>query len=208
MACAAAALVSVVWMSVAGITAKVHRMSCMSLMRASRDGVNRYLAENFKPPLPPTKDEWDTMLGDPGGKYSNQWLVGVLQGTTGTFREDDGQEFDAHKANPKSVAYATFPSVSYSRRGGVGDDGKLYDPWGREIMFALNSRVQDTFTNNGFRDQMLHTWGMAEYAETKPGLQPFAAWSYGADGVKGRAETKPGPGALPALKGSDDMVLW
>jgi len=193
--------------TVAGtVAARARKMACLALMRTASEGVNRFAAEHFKPPLPPTKDDWDTVLGDPGGKYPNQWLVGVLQGSPGSFQEGDGRRFDARTANPKGNVYATFPHAVSWWRGGIGTDGNLYDPWGRTLVFALNSRRQDTDSNHGFRDRDLQTWGMADYAETRPGLRMFAAWSYGADGAMG---TGPAPsGGPPARKGSDDVTLW
>jgi hypothetical protein len=102
-----------------------------------------------------------------------------------------------------------FP-LAPDKKSGVGSDGILYDPWGREIMVAVNSFNAPGQTLRDFKsgenDRRLHTWGLAEYKETKPREQSFVFWSYGKDGKKGK--NAPGPGDVVPLKGSDDVISW
>ena len=60
--------------------------------------------------------------------------------------------------------------------------------------------------NNGQNDKRLHTWGLAEYKETKPKEQSYVFWSYGKDKKKGR--NGPNYGSVVALAGSDDVISW
>ena len=81
-------------------------------------------------------------------------------------------------------------------RGGVGrEDGKFYDVWGHEIMFAINTPPFQRDFNQGRKDKTLHTWGLAEWGDKKPRFQHYVLWSYGKDGVK--AEN---------YEGSDDVA--
>jgi hypothetical protein len=60
--------------------------------------------------------------------------------------------------------------------------------------------------NNGQNDLRLHTWGLAEYKETKPTEQIYVFWSYGKDKKKGK--NGPNYGAVVAYAGSDDVISW
>jgi hypothetical protein len=96
------------------------------------------------------------------------------------------------------------------KKGGVGDDGKLYDPWGGEIMIAINvensidSELEDF--DNGKNDRRMHTWGLAEYTETKPREQAYVLWSYGKDKKKGK--NAPSVNSVVSLQNSDDVISW
>jgi hypothetical protein len=60
--------------------------------------------------------------------------------------------------------------------------------------------------NTGQNDRRLHTWGLAEYKETKPKEQSFVFWSYGKDGKKGKNAKSLAD--VVALSGSDDVISW
>lgn len=178
---------------------KGQQTSCLNLMRNVEIGLEAYLVEHNRPPLPEVKDDYDTILGDPGGLYSTAPIIAVLAGGEDlTWDEDTGDAFDMDRLNPKRVQYLELNIVTSPREPGVRQDGKLYDPWGRELMIAINSRVQRTEFNDGYQDETLHTWGLAEWAEIKPGTQDYVMWSYGADGIKGKGDTQ-------QFKGSDDV---
>ncbi len=52
----------------------------------------------------------------------------------------------------------------------------------------------------------MHTWGLAEYTETKPKEQAYVLWSYGKDKKKGK--NAPSVNSVVSLQNSDDVVSW
>ncbi|MCP5537987.1 MAG: type II secretion system protein [Akkermansiaceae bacterium] len=186
--------------SIAGkMMLKAEKVTCTALMKDVSLALAAYESEYNKLPLPKHKDEWDTILGDPGGLYSTAPLVSVLTGAEDSeWSENDGNSFDLAQLNPTGEVYLN-PNIAHGKKdGGIKEDGKFYDPWGRELMFALNSRRRNHDFNGGFRDETLHTWGLAEWAEIKPGYEDFVIWSYGDDGVKGKGDSA-------TFAGSDDV---
>ncbi len=177
---------------------KGKQATCVNLMRNVEIGMEAYFMEQNRPPLPPHKDDYDSILGDPGGLYSTAPLISVLLGDDDlTWEENTGDTFDMSKLNPKRIQYLELTLASPGEAG-LRNDGRLYDAWDREMMIAINSRLQYNEFSNGFRDERLHTWGLAEWAEIKPGTQNYVMWSYGADGVKGK-------GSDHRFAGSDDV---
>jgi len=187
------------------------KVQAIAQFRDLQIGMTSFEVDYQKPLIPRSKRDtgWDTIYGDPGGIYTNQFLVAALAGEDKDYPYG-GDNFSSKEVNPRAESYITFP-YSPDNKLGVGSDGKLYDPWGREIMVAINgfksTNGQDTLVdfNNGQNDNRLHTWGLAEYAETKPREQSFVFWSYGKDGEKGRGESDNG---TPPLAGSDDVISW
>ncbi|MBT8043470.1 MAG: type II secretion system GspH family protein [Verrucomicrobiae bacterium] len=178
---------------------KAQKVTCTAAMKDVSLALSSYEVDYNKLPLPQHKDEWDTILGDPDGLYSTAPLVSVLTGADDSeWSENDGNSFDLSTLNPNNEVYLSPNIARGKREAGIKEDGKLYDPWGRELMFALNSRRQNHDENEGYRDKILHTWGLAEWAETKPGYENFVIWSYGKDGIKGRGEEA-------TFAGSDDV---
>ncbi|MFK7909082.1 MAG: type II secretion system protein [Akkermansiaceae bacterium] len=178
---------------------KGQQVACVNLMRNVEIGMEAYLVEQNRPPLPDVKKNWDTIIGDPGGLYSTAPIVAVLAGSDDlTWEETDGNTFDMTKLNPRGVKYLELSIVTSKGDAGLRDDGKLYDPWGNELMIAINSLVQYEEFADGYQDERLHTWTLAEWDEIKPGDQDFVMWSYGADGVKGK-------GGNESFRGSDDV---
>ncbi len=188
------------------------KVQALAQFRDFQVGMTLFETDYRKPPIPRTKREsgWDTIYGDPGGNYTNQFLVAALAGENKDYPYQ-GENFSTADVNPRGESYMTFPMATNNKKG-VGLDGKLYDPWGREIMVAING-----FKSNNERDQLvdfgggrndlrLHTWGLAEYSETKPKEQSYVFWSYGKDGVKGNGKSN-GQGQV-SLAGSDDVVSW
>lgn len=176
-------------------------------------GMSLFETDYIKPPIPRSKRDtgWDTIYGDPGGSYSTQFLVSALAGEDKEFPYKNNEVFASKDANPRGEAYMTF-KYAPDQKGGVGKDGKLYDPWGAEVMVAINGFLARDSTdelvpfNNGNNDARLHTWGLAEYSETKPKEQAYVFWSYGKDQKKGKKG--PSPGAIVAYSGSDDVISW
>lgn len=118
---------------------KGRTVQALAQFRDFEVGMKMFELDYTKPPIPQTKRDtgWDTIYGDPGGSYSNQFLVSALAGEDKDFPYKD-ENFSAKDVNPRSEAYMTFP-LSMNQKSGVGADGKLYDPWGGEVMVAIHS---------------------------------------------------------------------
>jgi prepilin-type N-terminal cleavage/methylation domain-containing protein len=188
------------------------KVKAMGQFRDFQVGMTLFETDYNKPPIPQSKRDtgWDTIYGDPGGTYGNEFLVSALGGEDKDFPYK-GESFSSKDVNPRNESYITFPFAP-DKKGGVGDDGKLYDPWGGEIMVAINgfkatqaNSVLVPF-NGGQNDRRLHTWRLAEYSETKPNEQSYVFWSYGKDGKKGKAAAD--NQMVVPLKGSDDVISW
>ena len=191
-------------------TEKARKVQALGQFRDFEIGMTMFVADYQKPPTPQSKRDtgWDTIYGDPNGNYTNQYLVSVLNGDDKDYPYK-GETFSAKSANPRGETYITFP-FSANNKNGVGKDGRLYDPWGREIMVAVNAFTRSGMTakdfNGGQDDNRLQTWGLAEYKETKPGDQAYVFWSYGKDGKKGKGAAK--PNMIVAYSNSDDVISW
>ena len=188
------------------------KVQALAQFRDFQVGMTLFETDYLRPPIPQSKRDtgWDTIYGDPGGNYTNQFLVAALAGDDKDYPYK-GDNFSTKEVNPKSESYMTFP-YNPKNKGGVGTDGKLYDPWGREIMVAINGMRSNNDGdelvdfNDGRNDRRLHTWGLAEYTETKPKEQSFVFWSYGKDGKKGKGA--PNIQSVVPLTGSDDVISW
>lgn len=188
------------------------KVQAMAQFRDFQVGMSLFEGDYQKAPIPSSKRDtgWDTIYGDPGGNYSTQFLISALAGEDKDFPYR-GENFSSKEVNPRNEAYMTFPFRS-DKKGGVGEDGRLYDPWGREVMVAINgfksNNDQHTLVdfNNGQNDRRLHTWGLAEYTDTKPKDQSYVFWSYGKDGKKGGGSAHYWD-KVPLL-GSDDVISW
>lgn len=191
---------------------KAKRTQALAQFRDFKVGLTLFQSDYRQPPIPTTKREtgWDTIYGDPGGLYSNDFLLSALAGDNKEYPYMD-ESFSTSDVNPRGETYMTFP-IAADKRNGRGTDGKLYDPWGREVMVAINgflsNNPDDSLVdfNSGRNDRRLHTWGLAEYSETRPKEESFVFWSYGKDGMKGDGATD--NSAKVPLRGSDDVISW
>ncbi len=187
-------------------------VQALAQFRDFQIGMTMFEGDYRKPPIPSSKRDtgWDTIYGDPGGNYTNQFLISALAGDDKDYPYG-GENFSSKEVNPRNESYINFPFAP-NNKSGVGKDGKLYDPWGREIMVAINgfksNNDGDTLVdfNNGQNDRRLHTWGLAEYTDKKPREESFVFWSYGKDGKKGKGAAN-NQSVVP-LAGSDDVVSW
>ena len=213
VAIAIIAVLAVLSIQMIGIfTEKGRKIQAIAQLRDFKVGLTLFQNDYQRPPIPRSKREtgWDTIYGDPGGLYSNEFLVSALAGDNKDYPYM-GESFSTSDVNPRGESYMTFP-IAANNRNGLGSDGKLYDPWGREVMVAINGfcsnnpndRLLDF--NGGRNDRRLHTWGLAEYAETRPKEEAFIFWSYGKDGMKGKG-AEDNSSKVP-LKGSDDVISW
>lgn len=186
-----AVLASLIFSVSIHVMRKAETVTCMNLIRNWSVALESYYADYNRFPLPQNKIDYDTVLGDPDGNYSTAPLVAVLTGAEDlTWVEDTGAEFDMEYLNPSRDVYIEPTLSTAKKEGGIYEDGKLYDPWGRELMFALNSRRKGDDFNEGKNDDILHTWGLAEWAEIKPRYEDFVIWSYGEDGEHGKGDDK------------------
>ena len=207
-----AVLAVIATVATGGFIEKGKKVRTMAQFRDFQVGMTLFEGDYERPPVFKEKRDsgWDTIYGDPGGDLSNQFLVSVLAGEDKDYPYQ-GRNFSTREANPRAEYYMTFP-LAPDNKGGVGKDGKLYDPWGREIMVAINGfnapghAVDDYGSPLGQNDRYLNTFGFGEYTETKPKFESYVFWSYGKDGKKG----KNGPNywdKVP-LAGSDDVISW
>ena len=207
-----AVLAAVTFTGVRGFVEKGRKVQALAQFRDMEVGMRMFEGDYRRPPIPSSKRDtgWDTIYGDPGGNYSTQFLISALSGEDKDYPYG-GENFSSKEANPRNESYLRLPPAA-NNRNGVGTDGKLYDPWGREIMVAVNGMRSNNEGdelvdfNNGRNDRRLHSWGLAEYTDTKPKDESFVFWSYGKDGKKG--DGAPGYGSVVPHKGSDDVISW
>lgn len=184
-----AALSALAFMFSTRAIGKAERAQVIQQMRDVGLGIEAYIVDYRRPPIPESKRAtgWDTIYGDPGGNYGTESLMAALLGEDNDFPTSTDEVFNSRDMNPRQNNYFT-PVITDDKRSGVGrDDGKLYDSWGRELMFAINTPPFENTFNNGQNDKVLMTWGLAEWTDKKPRHQPYVIWSYGKDGVKSEA---------------------
>jgi type II secretory pathway pseudopilin PulG len=191
---------------------KGRKVRAMAQFRDFQVGMTLFEGDYQKPPIPKSKRDtgWDTIYGDFGGNYSNQFLVSALAGEDKDFPYKE-ESFSTNDVNPRNESYMTFPFAP-DNKNGVGKDGRLYDPWGGEVMVAINGFKSNNSGDvlvafaEGKNDRRLHTWGLAEYKETKPKEQSYVFWSYGKDKKKGK--NAPNNQNVVPLTGTDDVISW
>lgn len=186
------------------------KVQAMALFRDFNVGLALFETDYQKPPIPESKqwDGYDTIYGNPNPLYHNGFLVAVLVGESKEFAYT-GETFRVDDVNRLKQSYVQFP-FKKDKKSGVGEDGILYDPWGNEIIVAVNGMKGKNWDLIDFRegksDSRLYTWGLGEYKETKPKDQSYVFWSYGKDKKKGK--NGPNYGAVVAYAGSDDVISW
>jgi type II secretory pathway pseudopilin PulG len=187
------------------------KSKALSQFRDFQMGMSLFEGDYQKPPIPRSKRDsgWDTIYGDPDGNYSTQFLVAALAGEDREFPYK-GETFSTRESNPQKKSYMVF-QMAQDGKYGIGPDGRLLDPWGGNVIVAINgfksTNPSDKLVDfdNGRNDRRLHTWGLAEYHETKPKDEAYVFLSYGKDGQKGKGGNAR---SMVPLKGSDDVVSW
>lgn len=200
-----AVLASLAFMLSKRAIGNAEKVTAIQQMRDLAMGMEGYIADYNRPPIPggkaPGSDRdkdpgWDTIYGDPPQpkrNYGNEAIIGPLSGDgQSDYQMDNGEIFRAKELNPKGSQYIQFP-FSEDKRNGVGDDGRLYDPWGNEVIIAINSHSP----SGPIDERMLDTYGLGEWTDKKPRFERFAFWSYGKDGKK-----------QENLSQSDDVTFW
>lgn len=186
------------------------KVQALGQFRDFQVGLALFEADYQKPPIPESKqwDGYDTIYGNPDPLYHNGFLVATLVGESKEFAYT-GETFRVDDVNRLKQSYIEFP-FKPDKKGGVGPDGILYDPWGGEIIVAVNGfkgKNHDLVDfRNGMSDRRLHTWKLAEYTDTKPKDQAYVFWSYGKDKKKGKNGGN--PGVVVPYAGSDDVISW
>lgn len=207
-----AVLALITFMGSARFIENGRKVQAIAQFRDFQAGLTMFEIDYQKPPIPESKqwDGYDTIYGNPNPLYHNGFLVATLVGESKDFVYG-GETFRVDDVNRLKQSYIQFPYKA-DKKGGVGPDGNLYDPWGGEIMVAVNGfkaqnpELELVDFRNGQGDRRLHTWNLAEYTSTKPKEQSYVFWSYGKDKKKGKNGAN--PGAVVPLVGSDDVISW
>ena len=199
---------------------KARRVTALAQIKDVSVGFAAYEAENNRPLLPPQLRQagQDTVYGDAGGELSNIVVVAVLGGSGENLHysiaslEDCAGGLKVNDISRSGEAYMVFKTAD-KKKNGVGPDGLLYDPWGRQWMFAINAfnapdteLVAENPTTPGKNDSMLFTKGLATYSDTKPREESWVMWTYGKDGKKGGEATR--AKKVPPYNGADDVASW
>jgi len=194
---------------------KGKKVNALSQIKDMQLGFEAFESENSGRPLISSERReagLDTVYGGKGAEYSSAVVVAVLggKGSNSIRVLEDVDVKDFCRVEGK---YMSFKPTD-KKATGVGPDGLLYDPWGKEWMIAVNAfngpnqpLVDENPTTPGKNDKLLYTEGRADYLETKPRDEAFVMWTFGKDGKKGGGEAG-GKKKLPPLKGSDDVVSW
>lgn len=191
---------------------KSQKVSCLNTMRSVGAGLQAYISDRNVPPLPValrTPEGIDTVFGSPTGQYPNDYLVAVLEGEDKSFTYG-GDPWLTSEVNPNFEEYVKLARTP-DKKNGVYDkpgdqlSGRLYDPWGRMLMIAVNVPPYIEVENGGKNDKLMFTDGLTTYPDTRPHEESFVIWSYGKDGVKGTAGKNP---AANPYRSSDDVISW
>jgi len=197
------------------IIEKGRKVQALSQFRELAVGFASFDGDNNSPLIPYEQRAagQDTVYGDVGGEFSNGIVVAVLGGSAGNLPYHP-MDYNVKDINPKEEVYMIF-KLADKKKNGVTLDGVLNDPWGRQLMFAVNAfkstnsdavLMENNTTTPGKNDSHLDTKGLAVYSDTEPRDQSYVVWSYGKDGKKGSEE---GRGRkLPPYNGSDDVISW
>lgn len=188
------------------------KVQALAQFRDFKTGLTMFEVDYQRPPIPESKqwDGYDTIYGNPDPLYHNGFLVAALVGESKDFVYG-GETFRVDDVNRFKQSYVQFPFKA-DKKGGVGPDGNLYDPWGGEIIVAVNGLkgknpdLDLVDFRDGQSDLRLHTWGLAEYTDTKPRDQSYVFWSFGKDKKKGKNGAS--PSAVVPYAGSDDVISW
>lgn len=208
-----AVLISGVFAGLQSARKRARKLMCAKIMRDVETGVKGLMADNYaKTPAPKDKQEQDMIYGLAGAEWGTEWLVAVISPDP-----DDGVEpdpaSDVAALNPNENVYVKFERQTQRKNGLYYDTatrtGKLYDPWGTEIMIAVNSPKQSVYAADGVSDEILFTGGLCQYIDSRPeeDARPLACISLGEDLAKGKEKGEKFD-KTQALSGSDDVTSW
>jgi prepilin-type N-terminal cleavage/methylation domain-containing protein len=114
-----------------------------------------------------------------------------------TLRAYDPNNGNVKQYNPKVITFIQPPIAkdSTSPKGGIGGNGRFYDPWGTAYRIRMDNNysgaVKNPYTKNAGFD---------------PIQQGAIAWSFGADG---KSDADPGPASDKRMgTNADDIMSW
>jgi prepilin-type N-terminal cleavage/methylation domain-containing protein len=196
--------------SVVGISRGMHRARETQTIAQFRDigiGIQTFIGDYSRPPLTAAAraEGRDEIFGLRSQGESNRLLIGALMPNDSHFEDIIS---DIREINPRLETYINPPMVN-AKKAGLGSDGVLYDPWGKEIIIALNAPPYIDTTqegNGGVKDELLHTGNAAVYTDYKPRDQEYVMWTYGKDEKKGTPASD--PDQVVGLSGSDDVISF
>lgn len=207
-----AVLATLIFGSVRSAVLRAQKVRCTASIRDLNSALKTFSADYNRPPIPPNIPAGtlpDVVFGDSGGRYTNDYIVAVLEGQDKTFAFEGG-DWSTRNTNPKLEEYIILPRTR-EKKNGVNDlqadatFGQILDPWGNPLRIAVNVPPYNNERSNGLADRWMETYNLAVYPDSQPRYEPFAIWSYGRDGAKGTAGK---PDASNRLDASDDVVSW
>ena len=207
-----AVLATLIFGSVRSAVLRAHKVRCASAIRDVNTALQTFSADYNRPPIPPGIQPGglaDVIFGDSSGRYTNDYIVSVLEGEDKPFSFEGG-DWSTRNVNPKLEEYFVFPRTLEKKNGVYnvqGDPrfGQILDPWGNPLMIAINVPPFTNERSAGISDRWLETNNLAVYPDSQPRYESFVIWSYGRDGVKGSVGK---PDATNRLDASDDVVSW
>lgn len=207
-----AVLATLIFGSVRSAVLRAQKVRCTAAIREVNTGLQTFSADYMRPPIPVNLQPGtlpDVVFGDPGGRYTNDYIVSVLEGEDKSFSFEGG-DWNTRSTNPKLEEYIIFPR-NLEKKNGVnnvqGDArfGQILDPWGNPLLIAINVPPFTNERSEGLNDKWMETYGLGVYPDSEPRVEPFVIWSYGRDAAKGTAGK---PQASNRLSASDDVVSW
>lgn len=185
---------------------KGKKVQALAQIRDLSTGLQAFAVDYQRGPIPKEKRDAgvDTVYGDPGGTFTNDFIVSALLGDPKQFSYG-ASNFDVADVNPKKETYLQLP-LSADKKNGVGTDGILYDPWGNSMMIAINTPPYRSDEAQGVYDRLMWTFGVGQYTDSKPREQDFVIWSFGKDGKKGKNGASKTD--LVPFANSDDVTSW
>jgi prepilin-type N-terminal cleavage/methylation domain-containing protein len=154
--------------------------------------IQAYHTEYGRYPMEGNKQGFDTIFGNPAEDQllsTNDLLATLLA-------EDTGWNA-GHKLNPKEIVFFKPKPAKPSGetfRNGLGEDGRLHDPWGNEFLVMIDGDYDKRFSGGWFEN-------IFQYEDAKQEFGGVIVWSYGKDGEMGKKGNK-------QLRGSDDVATW
>ncbi|BCU78973.1 type II secretion system protein [Luteolibacter sp. LG18] len=187
---------------------KGKQTQALSQFRELSVGLQAFIGEYNRPPLPESArtEGKDTVYSLPTSEEKNNFVMGALMPKDTIHFKDIADKIKS--VNKNEEEFGSF-TLAANKKGGLGPDGILYDPWGKEIIIAVNA---PPFQNDseegagGVKDRFLDTGKAGEYTDYKPRDQDYVMWTYGKDGKKGNPASD--PTKVVGLAGSDDVISY
>ncbi|MGC4013614.1 MAG: type II secretion system protein [Luteolibacter sp.] len=187
---------------------RAKQTQALSQFRDVSTGIQAFIVDYSRPPLPESArtEGKDTVYSGPSSEEKNNFVMGALMPNDTTHFTDISDKVKT--VNPRLEQYANI-ALAPKKLAGMGDDGILYDPWGKEIMIAVNAppfQDESVEGTGGIKDRFLDTGNLAVYTDAKPRDQDYVLWTYGKDTKKGLPASD--PTKVVGLAGSDDVASF